>query len=164
MATLYELSNDWQLLMNLATSGEIDEEVLQDTLDSMSYAIDEKAEGYAVVDLELQAQEEKLKKEIRRLQERKTSITKNRKSLKESLRDEMLAMGKEKIKTDKFTIHIQNNPPKLVVEDESEIPKAYWEPQAPKLNKRLLLQDLKDEEYPDFKGARVVQERSLRIR
>ena len=63
-----------------------------------------------------------------------------------------------------FTVAIQNNPPKLIVEDESEIPKAYWLEQPPTLDRRLLLQDLKLEEYPDFKGAKVVQERSLRIR
>ena len=73
-------------------------------------------------------------------------------------------MNKDKIKTAKFSINIQNNPQKLVVEDESEIPKAYWIEQAPKLDRRLLLNDLKLENHPDFKGARVVQERSLRIR
>ena len=162
MATLYELSNDWQLLMNLATSGEIDEEVLQDTLDSMSYAIDEKAEGYAVVDLELQAQEEKLKKEIGRLQQRKSSITKNRKRIKDSLRDEMIAMGKEKIKTDKFTIHIQNNPQSVDIKDESDIPYTYYVAQKPKLDKRALLDDLKN--GVKVPGVEVKQTRGVRFR
>ncbi len=162
MATLYELSNDWQLLMNLATSGEIDEEVLQDTLDSMSYAIDEKAEGYAAVDLELQAQEEKLKKEIGRLQQRKSSITKNRKRIKDSLRDEMIAMGKEKIKTDKFTIHIQSNPQSVDIKDESDIPYTYYVEQKPKLDKRALLDDLKN--GVKIPGVEVKQTRGVRFR
>lgn len=162
MATLYELSNDWQLLMNLATSGEIDEEVLQDTLDSMSYAIDEKAEGYAIVDLELAASEEKLANEIKRLQARKSSITKNRKRIKDSLRDEMVAMGKEKIKTEKFTIYVQNNPPKVEIQDDADIPYTYYVEQKPKLDKIALMDDLK--RGKKVKGAEITQSKSVRIR
>lgn len=162
MATLYELSNDWQLLMNLATSGETDEEVLQDTLDSMSYAIDEKAEGYAIVDLELAASEEKLANEIKRLQARKSSITKNRKRIKDSLRDEMLAMGKEKIKTDKFTIYIQKNRPSVNILDESAIPNIYLIKQPDKIDKTLIRDALK--EGHEVAGAELVQTRGVRFK
>ena len=162
MATLYELSSDWQLLINLASAGEIEEDVLHDTLDSMSCAIDEKAEGYAIVDLELAASEEKLANEIKRLQARKSSITKNRKRIKDSLRDEMIAMGKEKIKTDKFTIHIQNNPQSVDIKDESDIPYTYYVEQKPKLDKRALLDDLKRGVEVD--GVSIKQERGVRFR
>lgn len=162
MATLYELSSDWQLLINLASAGEIEEDVLRDTLDSMSYAIDEKAEGYAIVDLELAASEEKLANEIKRLQARKSSITKNRKRIKDSLRDEMIAMGKEKIKTDKFTIHIQNNPQSVDIKDESDIPYTYYVEQKPKLDKRALLDDLKN--GVKIPGVEVKQTRGVRFR
>ena len=162
MATLYELSSDWQLLINLASAGEIEEDVLHDTLDSMSCAIDEKAEGYAIVDLELAASEEKLANEIKRLQARKSSITKNRKRIKDSLRDEMIAMGKEKIKTDKFTIHIQNNPQSVDIKDESDIPYTYYVEQKPKLDKRALLDDLKN--GVKVPGVEVKQTRGVRFR
>lgn len=162
MATLYDLSNDWQMLVNLASSGEIEKEVLQDTLDSMSYEIDEKAEGYAIVDLELKASEEKLAHEIKRLQERKSSITKNRKQLKDSLTEEMIAMNKEKIKTDKFTIYVQNNPQSVEVTDETNIPFTYYVEQKPKLDKRALLDDLKS--GVEVEGASIKQTRGVRFR
>lgn len=162
MATLYDLSNDWQMLVNLASSGEIEEDVLQDTLESMSYEIDEKAEGYAVVDLELKSSEEKLAHEIKRLQERKSSITKNRKRLKESLTEEMIAMNKEKIKTDKFTIYVQNNPQSLEIKDDADIPFTYYVEQKPKLDKRSLLDDLKGGVEVD--GVSIKQERGVRFR
>lgn len=162
MATLYELSSDWQLLINLASAGEIEEDVLHDTLDSMSCAIGEKAEGYAIVDLELAASEEKLANEIKRLQARKSSITKNRKRIKDSLRDEMIAMGKEKIKTDKFTVYVQNNPPKVEIQDDADIPYTYYVEQKPKLDKIALMDDLK--RGKKVKGAEITQSKSVRIR
>lgn len=162
MATLYELSSGWQKLVNLASDGKIEEDVLQDTLDSMSYAIDEKAESYAIVDLELATSEEKLAKEIKRLQERKSSIAKNRKRLKDSLRDEMVAIGKEKIKTDKFTIYIQNNPQSVDIQDDSKIPFTYYVEQQPKLDKKALLDDLK--KGIEIKGAEIRQTRGVRFR
>ena len=162
MATLYELSSDWQLLINLASAGEIEEDVLHDTLDSVSCAIDEKAEGYAIVDLELAASEEKLANEIKRLQARKSSITKNRKRIKDSLRDEMIAMGKEKIKTDKFTVYVQNNPPKVEIQDGADIPYTYYVEQKPKLDKIALMDDLK--RGKKVKGAEITQSKSVRIR
>ena len=102
--------------------------------------------------------------EIKRLQDRKRSIANNRKNLKASLYDSMKLTGKEKFKTDRFSFWVQNSPPRLVVDDEAEIPKAYWEEQNPKLNKKLLLNDLELEDYPNFKGAHVEQGEGVRCR
>ncbi|MDK9610246.1 siphovirus Gp157 family protein, partial [Staphylococcus pseudintermedius] len=57
---------------------------------------------------------------------------------------------------------IANNPPSLDVTEESLIPKEYWVSQAPKLNKKDLLKDIKN--GADIKGVEVKQTRSLRVR
>ena len=161
---LYELSSKYQALLDYAQSvdatDEEQAEVFQSTLDSLDGAIEDKAEGIAHILKQLEYDELIVNEEIKRYQEKKKALVNNQKSLKRYLQDSMEYMQKDKIKTPKFSINIQNNPQKLVVEDESEIPKAYWIEQAPKLDRRLLLNDLKIENHPDFKGARVVQERS----
>lgn len=165
---LYELTGKYQELLNYAQSvdftDEDNAEALSNTLDAIEDSIEVKAESIAHVIKQLEYDELIVNEEIKRYQKKKKALVNNQKRLKEYLQSAMEFVEKDKIKTPKFSIHIQNNPPKLVVEDESEIPEAYWVEQPPKLNKRLLLQDLKEEDYPEFKGARVVQERGLRIR
>lgn len=162
MATLYDLSANYKRLVDAAD--QFDEEVFQDTLNSIDDALEQKADGYAIIDQKLKADEKMFDDEIKRLQERKKAIINNRKRLKESLYDSMKLTGKEKFKTDKFSFYIQKHPPKLVVDDEKEIPKAYWEEQEPKLNKRLLLEDLKADDYPNFKGAHIEAGEGVRFR
>ena len=159
---LYELTNNYKQLLFLLE--ESDEVAIKDTLDSLNEAIELKAENTAKVIKQLEADSDMLKNEIQRQQDRKRTIDNNISRLKLYLQESLELAGKDKVQGELFTVSIQNNPPKLIVEDESEIPKAYWREQPPTLDRRLLLQDLKLEEYPDLKGARVVQERSLRIR
>ena len=165
---LYELSSKYQALLDYAQSVDMTDEdqaeAYQTTIESLDDAIEEKAEGYSIIIKELEATEDKLAKEINRLQARKKSVSNNIKRMKTTLLEELEKMDKRKVTTDKFVVYIQNNPPSLVVEDESEIPKAYWVEQAPKLNTKLLKEDLLDEEYPSFSGARIEQGRSLRIK
>ena len=162
LATLYELTDKYRRLLNLAD--ELDEEVFKDTLESIDDELEDKIDGYITVDKKLQADEQMFADEIKRLQERKKSIATNRRNLKASLYDSMKLTGKEKVQTGRFSAWTQNNPPRLVVDDINKIPKAYWEEQEPKLNKRLLLEDLKGEEYPDFKGAHIEQSEGIRFR
>ena len=162
LATLYELTDRYKQLLMLAE--ELDEDVFKDTLESMDDEIETKADSYAIIDKKLQADEEMFAAEIKRLQDRKRSIANNRKNLKASLYDSMKLTGKEKFKTERFSFWVQNSPPRLVVDDETEIPKAYWEEQKPRLNKKLLLNDLELEDYPNFKGAHVEQGEGVRFR
>ena len=165
---LYELTSRYQGLLDYAQSidftDEDQAETFQATLESLDGAIEDKAEGIAHVLKQLEYDELIVNEEIKRFQAKKKALVNNQRSLKKYLQESMEYMNKDKIKTPKFSINIQNNPPKLIVEDEKEIPKAYWVEQAPKLDRRLLLNDLKQEEYSDFKGARIEQGRSLRIR
>lgn len=69
MATLYELTGQAAQLMELLEAGEIDEQTVQDTLDSMM--VPEKLEDYGMVIRQLTANAEDYKRE-------RTSSLKNR--------------------------------------------------------------------------------------
>jgi len=59
-------------------------------------------------------------------------------------------------------VSIQNNPPSVRVVNEELIPSHFMIPQPPKLDKKTILQKLKDgEKVP---GVELAQGRSLRIR
>lgn len=161
---IYELTAKQQELLDLAESGQFDEEVLQETLNSINETFDIKVEGYIKVINELKYTEEKLQSEIKRLQERTTSVKNNIDRMKEVVTDQMNVADRRKIKTDTFSIWVQNNPQKLVVEDESNIPSEYFEEQKPKLNKKALLDYLKAHEDEELEGVEVVQTESVRYK
>ncbi|MGE6949136.1 siphovirus Gp157 family protein [Staphylococcus hominis] len=161
MASLFDLSTDYQQLYDLIAEQE-DEQILKDTLASINDAIEDKADGYVAVIKTLEGDNKAIDEEIKRLRQRKTSNQNGVKRLKESLQAVMEQTGKEKFKTALNTYSIANNPPSIEVVNESLIPKSYWVEQAPKLNKKEILSDIKN--GVEIKGAEVVQTRSLRVR
>ncbi|MCY1570609.1 siphovirus Gp157 family protein [Staphylococcus pettenkoferi] len=161
MSTLFNLKDDYKQVYDLiAEQG--DEQVLNDTLASINDALEDKADGYVAVIKSLESDNAAIDEEIKRLQQRKTTNKNGIDRLKETLKETMESTGKTKFKTALNSYNIQNNPPSLNVLDEKLIPKDYWISQAPKLNKKDALAELK--EGKEIPGVEVKQTRSLRVR
>ena len=159
MATLYELTGQFRELLELVEQGEVDPEMLADTLEGLEGEIEIKADGYAKVIKELEGKTAMLKGEIERLSNRKSAIENNIKTMKESLEIAMRTTGKVKFKTDLFSFSIQKNPARLVIT--GDVPKDYLIPQEPKVDSKAIKDLLKEKEL-DF--AHLEQSESLRIR
>lgn len=159
MATLYDLTDKYQQLLTLADE---DSDAFADTLEAINDAIEDKAEGYAVVDGKLKSDEDYLASEIKRLQARKKSISNNRKRLKESLYDSMKMTGNQKIKTPNYTIWVQNNPISVNILDEDKLDKKFFEEQPDKLNKNLVKEAIENGE--EVGGAELSQTEGVRIK
>ena len=162
MATLYELTTEYQSILDMAQDPDIDPEVLADTMEGLDYEIEVKADGYAKIIRQLTADSEAYKVEIARLEKCKKTVENSIDSLKRRLKASMEAMEKDKIKTDLFTLSIRKNPPKVVFDEELPIPKKYLIPQEPKVDTASIKEDLKKGE--DLKFARLVQETRVDIR
>lgn len=160
MATLYQLSESYLRVLEIAE--QIDAETLKDTLDSIHDAIEIKVENTAKVVKELEGKISVVDAEIKRLQERKTTLSNNVKGIKGYLQEEMEKVGKTKIKGELFNVGIQNNPVSVHVIDERLIPQGFFVPQPDKLDKKSLKEELKD--GLEIAGAELVQTRGLRIR
>lgn len=159
MATLYELTGQFRELLELIEQGEIDAELLADTLEGLEGEVEIKADGYAKVIKELEGKTAMLKGEIERLSNRKSAIENNIKTMKESLEIAMRTTGKTKFKTDLFSFNIQKNPAGLVIT--GDVPSEYLIPQEPKVDNKTIKELLKQQELP---FARLEQGESLRIR
>jgi len=159
MATLYELTGAYHRLLDIAE--DTDPTAFNDTMDSITDAIDDKAVGYAKVDRELAKDEQALKDEAQRLLARSKAIGNSRKSLKLNLQTAMESTGKTKIKTNEFTIYIQNNAPSVRLVDESKIP-AYLTKTVMAPDKTRIKELLK--KGKDVPGAELSTSSSLRIR
>lgn len=160
--TLYNLTNEYMQLLELAENPEIDPQAISDTLEAISGEIEDKAQNIAIVIKELDSQTEKLSAEIQRLSERKSSIVSNIATLKRNLTNAMNVTGKVKFKTELFTFNVQKNPPALIVDDDKAIPAQYLIPQKPEIDKRAILNAIKLGEKVDY--AHIEQTEGVRIK
>jgi len=162
--TLYELTNDWLQLMTMLEEG-ADEDVINDTLEGLDYEIEQKADGYARVIRNMEADIAGLKTEIDRMTNRKKVLENNITRLKANLQNSMEITGKTKFKTDLFSFNVQANPAAVIMDEQylENIPEEYLIPQEPKIDKKKLAADLKA--GVDLEGiAHLEQSRSLRIK
>ena len=165
VATLYNLTDDYLNLLMLAEDPDVDPQILKDTMEAIGGEIEEKADGYAMVMKELEAQEIALKMEIDRLTNRRLAISNNITCMKRGLESAMRLTGKTKFKTTLFSFGIQKNPPSVVMDEQyiENIPEDYLKYKDPEIDKKRILADLKAGK--DLEGiAHIVQTESLRIR
>ncbi len=161
MAKLYELTGQFLELLEMASDESIDQQIINDTLESVDFEFEQKADGYAKVLKTLEGTIEIIDREVKRLNERKNTVKNNMAGIRENLENAMIATGKRKFKTDLFNFNIQKNPASVVVDDESCVPEIYWIEQEPKLDKTYLRQYLKENKVP---WAHLAQTESLRIK
>ena len=144
--TLYELNVQMQEILDMAESGEFDEELISNTLEGVEGEIEIKLDSYGVIIIELQADIEKIDQEIKRLTSKKKTIANSINYLKNMVMQTMGTLNTRKVKGDKFTWTIAKNGGKApLIIDESMpaicLPEEYqlWDV---KPNKDVIRQDL----------------------
>lgn len=162
MSTMYELTSEFMAVLDMANNPDIPPEAIADTLEGIGGEIELKAENSAIIIKELEAEMLKLKAEEIRLSSRRKAIENNIEVIKQRLYNAMKLTGKEKFKTALFNFTIGKNPVKLVIDDESLIPKKYYVKQEPKLDAAKLKEDLKAGALRKY--AHLEQGESVRIK
>lgn len=125
MATMYELTGDYNEVLELASNPDIDPQAIADTLEAINAEIEIKAENTAKVLRELEGMAATLKAEEQRLAARRKSIENNMDRIKTGLYEAMKTTGKTKFKTPLFSFAIAKNGGKIPVVvdvDTAELP------------------------------------------
>ena len=161
--SLYDLTADWQQVYDME---DLDAETWADTLESIEGEIKDKAVNIGYVVKNLEADEVALTAEIKRLQDKKKAVVKKKQGLKDYLQNSMYAVGLRKIPNAVFNIRIQKNVKSLKIENEEQFMKNefydnYFIPQPPKLDKKQMLEDLKNGVV--IEGVELQQTESLRF-
>ena len=161
MAKLYELTQNYNNLLELADNPDVPTEMLKESLNSIDDEIDTKAENIAKVIKSIESDVAGLKGEEKRLADRRKGLENRIDNLKKYIEGSMRAVGKEKIRGKVFTLGIQRNAPSVDVIDEDVIPEQYFKTKKELSKKDVLVALKKGEEVP---GAAIKQTESLRIR
>lgn len=165
MANLYEITQDYMTILAMMEDPELDPKTLADTMEAVEGELEVKAENYAKVIRNLEADVTGIKAEIDRLSERKKTIENNIKRMKEALQFSMETTGKTKFKTELFSFSVRNNAPKVVMDEEyiENIPERFLKYSEPSINKSAIKEAIQSGE--DLEGiAHLEQLTSLTIK
>ena len=133
------------------------------TLDELNLALKDKAGNIAAITDKYETFITLCETEEKRIKARKKATQNKVRRLNDYLKYGMTATGVKKIEYGTRTISLQNNPPKLVIDNEEEIPPRYYVivPETTQLDKAMVKWDLKDGEIP---GVHLEQGQSIRKR
>ena len=165
MANIYELTQDYLRLLEMAEDPELDPEVIADTFEGIEGELEIKAENYAKVMKNLEGDIAALKAEEERLAKKRKAIENNIKRMKAALQEAMELTGKTKFKTELFSFGIQKNAPSVVIDaaDVRDIPEDYLKFKEPEVDKTAIKNAINA--GVDFEGlAHLEVSQSLRIR
>ena len=149
MNTLYELTDQYQSIMDMLYDGETDEQLVMDTLESIDGEIEDKADNYAKIIRMMLADAEILKDEETRLYARRKSLEMRAQRMKDNLQANLEFIGKTKFKTALFSFSVAKNggkQPLEITENLGEIPGKYLIPQPPVPDKEAIRQLLAEKE------------------
>lgn len=125
MPRLYELSDEYQALIQTLDNEDSNESELKDRITEIKGKFNDKAENIGKLILSINADAEATKKEVERLSKRKSSLENKAGWLKSYLQQEMTVAELEKIEGDILTISLRKNPPSVKILNEKAIPQEY---------------------------------------
>lgn len=107
--TLYNLTSEYEYLLQLMEDPDTDPEVLTDTLEAVQGEMEVKLESYGVVLKELESEKAKWEAERNRADSYVKSLDSNITRMKTAIMDAIRATGDNKFKTDHFKFSIAKN-------------------------------------------------------
>lgn len=164
MATMYQLNSEYLKLYTELTEREFDEELISDTIEStgLTDAIHDKAENYAIVLNQLEADTFAIDAEIRRLNDRKQMFKANAAKLKANLFNQLRTVNETKFKTKLFSFSTRKSQ-SVAVTEMDELPSAFIRVETKKsADKTAIKNAIKAGQV--VKGAELINNESLVIK
>lgn len=162
---LYEIANNFAHVMDLAESGELDEQTAKDTLEAIGGEFEVKARNCMMIVRQLESDGAGIKAEIDRLKVLQDQNAKSVESLKEYIKSGMETIGSDKLDLGIFKLTLKAPTKAVEVTDATQIPSDYWRvvPETKAVDKSLIATMLKTgKEIP---GAKLVDgKRALLIK
>ncbi|ATI60407.1 siphovirus Gp157 family protein [Bacillus cereus] len=139
---LYNLTGQFLNIQNMITDG-VDPEVIQDTLEAVEEAIEQKALNTAYIIKSIEGNVETIKIEEKRLAARRRTLENNAKNLYSFLEQSLKAAEMDEVKNETLTLKFRTNAPSLDIAEGAQIPQMYYKSVEPSLDRKQLLDAVK---------------------
>lgn len=107
--SLYQLTDEFQLVMDMLDDPDADVETINDTLEAISGNIEAKVDGYGAVIRNLEAKRAAVDAEAKRLANRRQTLDNRIARMKAAVTEAMRLIGKKKIDGNLFSFTIAKN-------------------------------------------------------
>lgn len=144
---LFQVASEYRADAAKLEDLELDDQTFSDTLEAISGDLETKAMNTAFVCRNLEATAEQIKEHAKAMTERAKAMENRATRIRKYLLDGLQLAGREKIDTPFFKIKIAQNPPSVVIADESLVPDNYKTdplPPAPVPDKALIKKALSE--------------------
>jgi hypothetical protein len=165
MASLYELSNEYQLAQIKLIESDYDQQTIADTLEGLSGDLEAKSINVAMFIRNLEVTAEAIKQAEKEMAERRKAIENKAEAMKLYLKQNMQRCGITKIESPYFALTLRKNPPSVVIDDAGAIPNEFYvfpDPPAPYPDKKAISEQLKSGNVVN--GAHLEQAERLDIK
>jgi len=141
---------------------EVDSDDAPYLLSQLDLALEEKADNIIKYARNCELAANSLQEEIDRVKALQKGLLSKADTAKKLIKTTMEEVGKKKIELDSFVLTVAKTPDKVIIENESLIPKKYFEvKQTHRVDKKKLKEDLKK---GDVKGAKLESGTNLRVK
>lgn len=165
MANIYELTESMRLIWSLMENGILEDSDLEEIFDNTKEELSFKLEGYCKLIKNLESDVSGLKSEEKRLSDKRKYMENTIERCKKAMENALIVSGEKKLACGTFTVSIQKNPKKLVLDvtDTKDIPKEYFKIPEPEIDRAKMKEAL--EGGTNLEGiAHLEQSESLRIK
>lgn len=164
MPSIYELKTEFDKLWMILEEELVDDDALLGAFETAQEDLAIKLENCCKYIKNQEALIEGLKEEKKRLSAKQKSAENAIERLKKLMKDAVEASGDKKIPCGTFTVTIQKNPPKLILDVENvyDVPDEFLKYAEPEVKSKDALDAIKAGQV--FTWCHSVQEDSLRIR
>lgn len=169
MPSLFDMSQEIKEFIDQVESGEIPEEAIKDTLESLNLTFDDKIDSLATWTKSLLADADAIEKEEKRLAERKQAKRNRALGIKNYIMSGMEDAGKKKIETARNLVQVAGCKKRVAIPNELEFLSHYPmykidpKPVLPEIDKTAVYNALK-KEGKELQGAQLVGGKYLKIK
>lgn len=162
---LYQIASQYRGDLDKLAEMDLPDDVIADTLEGLGGELEVKAQNVVAFARHLEKLAESIKEAEAGMAARRKAIENRADRVKAYVLETMLTNNIQKIECPWFVLSIAKNPAAVVIEDERQVPQAYFTsppPPPPQIDKKLIAQALKD--GFDVPGAKLRQGVRLAIR
>lgn len=122
---LYAIADEYLLVARSLADLDLPEEVINDTLEGASGDLENKFWNLGALILQFEGEAAMMKDAEQRIASRRKSMENRVNWMREYLLVQLIRTGFSAIESPEFVISVRDNPPKVVLDNEDAIPKAY---------------------------------------